>query len=205
MALDETRTAGESGHLSDHNSLHDFYNAAVTAGVFDEAAGTYKDTSLELIAETTLTAQAASIDFTSIPTDYRHLQLVSSVKGVNAGAFGLFLRMNGDAGANYSHQFLQAAGTTVSASATTAASSLTVGVVADTAFNTTTVWLPRYDSTTQQKPATFHGQTPFSTQYVRSGGGLWLSTAAINQLTILSASGNLAVGSTVSLYGMRGA
>lgn len=49
MALDETRTAGEKGHLSDHDSLHKQYNAAVEAGVYDEATESWKDTSLPVL------------------------------------------------------------------------------------------------------------------------------------------------------------
>jgi len=72
-------------------------NAAEDALEFDGDIGVW-----ELISETVLTGNAASVTFTSIPQGYRHLVLVFSARTDRAAEEDqIDVRLNGDAGANY--------------------------------------------------------------------------------------------------------
>ena len=64
------------------------------------------------IATSTMTVNAPSITFSSIPAGYTDLKLIITFKRDNAG--GVYLRFNSDSASNYSQTFLEGASTAVS-------------------------------------------------------------------------------------------
>ena len=70
--------------------------------------------SFESIATTTVgSGGTSSIDFTSIPSTYQHLQLriISRVSNADTGD-NIFLQFNGDTSSNYSWHYMEGDGST---------------------------------------------------------------------------------------------
>lgn len=157
------------------------------------------------IATQTLTTSAASVIFSSIPSTYTDLVLVSNILG-NVGSptdYSIKLTFNNDGTSVYSVTKLTGNGTT----ATSARNSNLAYIAA---------WDQGYFSTTQ--PTTiitavmnYSNSTTFKTAITRGNAaatatqatvGLWRSTSAITRLDIAAEAGNFGTGSTFTLYGI---
>lgn len=169
------------------------------------------------ISNTTLGADAASIDVTSIVASYAHLIVVgylrSSVAAVGAQAF---MRFNGDSGAaQYTWRDGAASGSgstgdsavkTGSDTTTPSSQNIVPGASATAGSYCTLFWLiSHYAGTANQKSVTYLGGVGADGTGVYHscfGGGRWLSTSAINRITVSASSGNLVTGSRLSIYAM---
>jgi hypothetical protein len=170
-------------------------------------------TSYESIATVTVGAGgAATVDFTSIPATYTHLQvrfIARSDRSANNEDI-LFTRYNNDTGTNYAYHWLAGNGSGVdiftgsstasvwtgSLSAANAASTtLAAGIIdvldyTNTNKNTTTRILSGYDSNG-------HGRVVLSST-------LWNNTAAVNRITLLPGFGTIFTQySQFALYGIK--
>ena len=122
------------------------------------------------------------------------------------------LRMNGDTGANYNWQRVEGVDSSTDGASVAADNGLRVGEVPGatglaSAFGIAVIDVPYYATTVAFKSAISHAQCPRSgvagTLYNAVFGGFWISTAAINQLTLrLENSPNFIAGSRASLYGI---
>jgi len=174
-----------------------YQNALVGNAAFDPASDF-------LIQEQVLTSTATSVTFSSIPQTYKHLQIrmVSRVDTYSNAA----LRFNADSGTNYANHYLRANGSAVASSATTGASSLVFGETTTSGdvsgnFAPFIIDILDYASSSKNKVTkTLSGNSP---SFVQMRSGLWLSTAAITQVTILG-NPNWQIGSRFSLYGSLG-
>lgn len=161
------------------------------------------------IGSTILTGSAASVSL-SIPSGYNHLQVVVTARGDTAGTGGqfFFLRFNGDSGSNYVYQYLYGVGaTTTSANAGGATTGVRVGVspiASDAAsyFGSANIVCGNISSAVF-KPVTsnFTSAVSASSGYAGTGGGCWLSTAAVTSVAVFPVSGNFVAGSSMSIYG----
>lgn len=164
---------------------------------------------VEVIAETVLAADAASISFASIPATYSHLLLLVSARST-AGAGSeenLSLRFNGDTAGNYEWQRLRAFGGVVDATNATAATSMVFGFPPTAPASVgipalSHMLIPNYARTTNKKVTRTTGTS--QGHRLTDHAGFWASTAAINSISIFVASGNLAAGSVAALYGLSG-
>lgn len=161
-----------------------------------------------LIQSTILSSSASQITIT-IPAGYNHLTGVFSVRqdSTSGGAFCL-MRLNGDSGNNYTFQSFYGHATTATTSNSGATSSVNIGVTpgpADTAnyFGDGQFAIGNIASSVF-KPISSYWQcaTSVTNAYAGTGGGLWLSTAAVTSVTLLPSSGNLVAGSSMSIYGL---
>jgi hypothetical protein len=154
-----------------------------------------------LIAKNTLTTSASSVTFSSIPSTYTDLVLVSAAIGT--GDLQAFGRLNGDSGANYSNTFLAGNGTSASSIRQSNVNSFQGDyfLAVSTDGGLTTYNFMDYSNT-----------TTFKTILARSGLGnkgtqaivnLWRNTAAINSITLTVSANNFATGSVFSLYGIE--
>jgi hypothetical protein len=153
---------------------------------------------------------SASFDFTSIPGTARHIVIECMMRGEKAAAFDdLYLRVNGDTGTNYDIQryisfqtseiTTEQQGTAQWLIAQPGGASATAGL-----FSFLTIEIPYYASTLYRKSGTVVG----SEVTAESSGGVstnqchihWRSAAAITQVTLLFAGGDVAEGSQASLY-----
>lgn len=141
----------------------------------------------------------ANVEFTSIPSIYKHLQVRVSVRDG-----GSLVQLNSDTGTNYKRHYLYADGTAGyagSGGATNGLSFLSFGNSSSFAANIIDI----LDYTNTNKYKTLRNLS--GVDYSGSGelfivSGLWLSTSAI---TSIKFSGNtIGQGSTFALYGIKG-
>jgi hypothetical protein len=167
----------------------------------------------EPIATNTLGSAATDITFSSIPSTYTDLVLVTSVFGSRAANVdSLAIRFNSDTGSNYSYTYM--IGESSAGAASSRASNQSNIWVGNITSNSVTqpgviiVQIQNYSNTTTNK-------TVISRQNAMAGGGynitganvgLWRSTSAITSVTVRSETGsNLSSGSTFTLYGIKAA
>ena len=163
-----------------------------------------------------LGADAASFTISSIASSYDHLYLtVSARDGKSAYYNNLEFRFNSDS-SNYSNTYLLAQTLTP----TSARDSAGVGdvislcggdsLLADT-FSTTTMWIPHYSNTANDKQCIIKSVVPNNSTtdnqwYITMTAGLWASTDAIDEIRVKSEGGTeLMTYTSYVLYGITGA
>lgn len=165
------------------------------------------------IYHSTLGADAASFDVTSIPATFEHLYLVAQLRATDAAAqVAVHIRFNNDSGASkYDQQYQQAVDTTTTSDGTSAQTygffggMPGAGASGDRA-SAMEVLIPRYAGTTFHK--TFRGiggrviGTADSDLYVQDVTGHWRDTSAINRITIYPSANNFLAGSSLTIYGL---
>jgi hypothetical protein len=174
--------------------------------------GIFDASSVQQIADTTLGASAANIDFTSIASTFAHLLVIAYTRADNAvGAQDLLCRFNADTAANYDSQYVRGNAATASAAESFAATSIAVGGAPGTSaganlFGMSAFIVPHYTNAANNKiiSALYLDKTGTATSNldVRLVLGAWRSNSAINRVTLLSAAGNLVSGSRATLYGL---
>jgi len=157
------------------------------------------------IATNTLGSAAASYTFSSIPSTYTDLVLVMNTKGSTSNYCQL--RFNGDTGTNYSRTDLKGNGSTAASSRDSNRSIIDIASNAtnDTSnFNTNIILhIMNYANTTTYKTAISRANNAATgTDAIVV---LWRSTSAINSIYIAVNTGNLEVGTTLTLYGIASA
>lgn len=174
----------------------------VTAAEFKKGVG--------CVADTTLGASAASIDFTSLPTTYAHLLVVVYARSDRAATLDTVGgRFNGDSAANYDYQYAGGSGATTSAAESLGATSFYVGdMPGNTAganlFSTSVFTVSHYAGSSNNKSTVGHNLVKIGTASgnlsARVIGGAWRSSAAINRITLVSVLGNFVAGTRASVY-----
>jgi hypothetical protein len=152
----------------------------------------------EPIATTTLGSGSSSVlVMSSIPSTYTDLVLI--INGTSGSVQNIHWQANGDTASNYSYTRIYGDGT----SATSDRASTYAGfAIFGTDQSTAILNIQNYSNTTTYKTGLSRGNTG---GYVSAYVSLWRSTAAINSLTIKSASTAFATGSTFTLYGIKAA
>lgn len=161
----------------------------------------------ELISTTTLSALTATVTFSGIPQDYKHLQLrVVSETNQGAVAHSIQMRFNGISTSSYAIHSLKGNGSTVSSTAASNRTSmefLTSGDDVD-APGAHIMDLLDYSSSVKNKTArmmtAIHDAT--TARQVSLDSGLFLSTSPVTSISMTGSS--FRIGSRFSLYGVRG-
>jgi hypothetical protein len=166
--------------------------------------------SYESIATVTVGSGGSStIDFTSIPSGFTHLQL----RGINRNttADNTFrLRFNSDTGSNYSRHFLYGNGASALAAAGASQTSTGVGIIATSSnsasiFSAFVIDILDYKNTSKYKTMrSLGGYDANGSGNVGLFSGVWMNTAAITSISLLSDSGNQEQYSQFALYGIKG-
>lgn len=177
-------------------------------GVLAASGGGAGAGAYESIATLTPTS-GTTVSFTSIPSTYTSLQ----IRGVlySDGNLQRF-RLNSDSGTNYVNHWLYGNSLgTAGAGANTAQtwfglqSSSRLSTDGGLAF---IVDLHNYASSTQNKTARMiygFDNNGNNVNQITLQSGLWLSTTAINSVSVVSSGTGFATGTTISLYGIKGA
>lgn len=169
------------------------------------AAGSY-----ELISTTVLGSSQASVDFdvSTFASTYKHLQIRFAVRGARAsGSEDLRMRFNGST-STYSVHYLYGQGSTVY-SASDPFGSMYLGThpaSTDTAnvFGVGVVdILDPFSSTKNKTIRALNGRTSTSNT-VMLVSGAYLSTTVVSAISLYGQNANLATGTRISLYGIRG-
>ena len=161
----------------------------------------------EPIATTTIGSATSSYTFTSIPSTYTDLVLITNTKA-SSGDYLRFRVGNGsiDSGANYSQTVLSGNGSSAASYRYTSVNQsnlLIASAVPTSDYQLSIANFQNYSNTTTYKTIIHRGNNASSS--VETGVTLWRSTSAINQIQVLFLSDNIAVGSTFTLYGIKAA
>lgn len=175
---------------------------------------TFVANSFESIATVTVGAGgASSIDFTSIPSTYSHLQIRGIGRGTTASAnLDMSLRFNSDAtSGNYFWHRLYGEGTTAFSNGTASTPAQAFFLFGPAASTTASVFgnaiIDVLDYTSANKYKTIRslwGYDANGSGFVGLGSAAWAnSSTAVNAISLICASGNFAQYSQFALYGVK--
>ena len=188
---------------------------AITAGLFSTPSSP-ETNSFESIA--TSTGAGSTINFTSIPQTYKHLQ-IRFMALTNRGTYGidgLYMTFKSDTGMNYAQHTLNGNG------ATAAASGQGTGSIAacymDFVLGTTVSSYPGvgvidildYANTSKYKTMRALGGTDLNGTIggvpgrVNFASSVWLDTRAIDSITLTPVNGTFTAYTSFALYGIKG-
>jgi hypothetical protein len=161
---------------------------------------------MTLIETKTLGADAASIEFTSIPQTYTDLVFLVSARASTAGTSvePCLVTFNADT-SDYTHRTLNGTGSaTASASGTSRLvfNAPRTGTTANT-FGNVSVYIPNYKAAINKsyvsESVTEHNNTEAHQTLI---AGLWADTAAITSVLFAPTANNFIAGSRISVYGI---
>jgi len=175
-------------------------------------SGAYDSIATATIANTTTT----TITFSSIPSTYTHLQLRYIIRTDRGDDYqdALGMRFNSDTGTNYyRHRFEteNAGGAVAGANSGTDTQYHFIGASAlasSNVFASGIVDIIDYANTSKNKTTRSLNGYIHTASYSLMGveSSVWVNTSAINRIDIKPNYGtNYAVGSTIALYGIKGA
>jgi hypothetical protein len=185
---------------------------AITAGLFSTGVAA-STTSYESIASVSVGLLGAStIDFTSIPSTYKHLQLRLSLRGSPTGSFiSPPVQFNGDTASNYGQHYLVGSGTAASSGANTPSSAFFYpdcagSTAAANCFAATVLDILDYANTNKYKTGrALTGLDLNGSGDVELISAAWRSTAAVTSIKITApSSGTFLQYSHAALYGIKG-
>jgi hypothetical protein len=162
----------------------------------------------EPIATQTLGSAASTITFSSIPATYTDLRLVFVGKSETTNGMAIGLQYNGDTNTNYSTTFLYGNATAsyreINQPRINLASTVNVAGLDNVSLSMWEIDILSYTSAVHKTCMFSGGQNYWNV--VNEGVSLWRSTATINQISFVSNStNNYAIGTTVTLYGIKAA
>jgi hypothetical protein len=162
----------------------------------------------ELIATAFGTGSSGTITFSSIPTDYKHLQIRYTSKNTSSSE-DLYLRFNGITTTSYVTHRLQGLANDVTSGVNTGLGFIFLergGAVSSVANSFAAGVIDILDYTSTVKNTTlkaFFGKND-NNNNVQLRSGLFMNTAAINSISLITSAGNHTTTSRFSLYGIKG-
>lgn len=159
----------------------------------------------EPITTTTLGTASASITLSSIPGTYTDLRVVLGNLRFASSGQGCAIRFNGDTGTNYSYMynFGDSSGTSISYQASQSTPYITGWPIDSNNSGYCIVDIFNYAGSTNK---TYLSDSGYGAGFAAKAMGMWRNSAAITSITLLpTASINIAVGTTVTIYGIKAA
>jgi hypothetical protein len=157
----------------------------------------------EPIATNTLGSATGTITFSSIPSTYTDLVLITSTKYTSTASHCL-LQFNSDSNTNYSNTFLYGDGSSALSGRQINTTASFIGRANTTEFGLGVTHIQNYGNSTIFKTVLSRGNLASSLTIVYSG--LWRNTNAITSLSIVGNAGDtFTTGSTFTLYGIKAA
>ena len=157
------------------------------------------------IATQTLTTNAASVTFSSIPSTYTDLILVTNATAQTSTTDQL-IRFNSDSATNYSATILHGSGSSGASGRVNNQTGIFINYYGNmpTVFVQNTIThIMNYSNATTYK--TVLSRSNNASNNVDAIAALWRSTAAITSIVVFGNGQNYGVGSTFSLYGIKAA
>lgn len=149
----------------------------------------------------TLSSAASSITFSSIPATYRDLILVGDGQTTDGSESNFNVRFNSDSGSNYSFVRMFGGSSVSSSSGTVSELRFVLGTSSQAGNNISQIM--DYSATDKHKTILSRANA-MSQSYVGARATRWANTDAIHTITIEARAGSMAVGTTLSLYGIAG-
>jgi hypothetical protein len=170
--------------------------------------------SFESIQTITVGSATPSVTFSSIPSTFKHLQ-VRSINRDSTSAYvsnDLYMNFNGDTGSNYSVHRLYGTGSSVAVDNVVNSTYMLIGqqatsLATSTIFGANVIDILDYTDTNKNKTARGLGGVDLNGNTdgrIMFQSGLWRNTTSVTSITFRAATGNLAVGSSFALYGIKG-
>ena len=157
-------------------------------------------------------AGASTIEFTSIPSTYTHLQIRGIGRTTTATtSVAFFTQFNSDTASNYNYHYMYADSTTAYSGGSANESNIyafrTTGASATSGmFGAGVIDILDYKNTNKYKTLrSLSGENRNGDGYVFYCSGAWRSTSAITSIKLFYSSGNFAQYSQFALYGIKGA
>ena len=154
------------------------------------------------IATQTLGSNAATVTFSSIPGTYTDLVVIMSAKNTSSNNNGKFT-LNNDTSSLYSNTYLYGNGSVAGSGRITNNSDFYTADISTSNYGSMSIHLMNYANTTTYKTVLLRGND--AGLNAAAWVGLYRSTSAITRIDISSYGGDLASGSTFSLYGILAA
>jgi hypothetical protein len=183
----------------------------IWASSFRSAAGPVG--AYDALATITLSSSVSSVTFTGIPSGYKHLQIRGILRDTRADFINTVgIRFNSDSGSNYPSHTLYGDGSSAGAYSSGLQSYADVSVsagstVASNIFGGMVIDLLDYANTNKNKTIrALTGMDANGSGDLRFSSGLWLSTSAVNSITLFPRFGSspvFSVNSSLALYGIR--
>jgi hypothetical protein len=157
-------------------------------------------------AITTTSPTQVIFDVTGFGSQFRHLRLVTSVKG-SGGLDGYNMQFNGDTGANYAAHVLYGNGSQVLSAVATSATFFSIGLGADVneagVFHVSDVdILDAFNPNKNTTSRILVGARGVSSPFVQLRSGLWMNTSPLTSIRVYPNSGTFANNCRISLYGV---
>lgn len=159
-----------------------------------------------------LSTGVASVTFSAIPQNYRHLKIIGQIRTTSTAAQVIRGRLNGDTSTSYASQLIAGVAASVTGGLSTGDTSAALGAATPStapslSFSPLDATIHDYTSTGKWKSVTVSGGFDNSTvatpkPAILNRVSVWTSTAALTSLTILNDVGDIASGSRLSLYGL---
>lgn len=164
------------------------------------------------IGTVTISSAQPSIEFTGVPSSYDNLMIIASLRSTTSGTTDEFyVRFNDDTtAANYPQSFTYTSGSGKYSTGTFTASGFagiqtTASGNTGSTFSNTQVLIVNYKTSNTKgvivESSTFN-QTS-ATLYHKFGSGYWAPSTVVNKVALTAGSGNFAVYSTATLYGIK--
>jgi len=167
----------------------------------------FSPTSFESIASANGTGSSGTITFSSIPSTYTSLQIRGMYSAATTSGVGLYVIVNSDSSSNYAYHTLYGNGSTANAFGAITQNKVyaTFGTVSTTTRGVVIADIHNYASTTQNKTLRFFsGEDANGSGTVDLASGLWLSTSAINSVSIVLEGDSFSTTTQFALYGIKG-
>ena len=175
---------------------------------------------MEAIATQYLEADAASVEFSSIPATYEHLQLRFTARGTDTTASTYYTSLNlqfgtgggaVDTGTNYSRHYLVGP---LAAGGNTGINQIWLGTISNAGSGTGTDHVGLYavqlveilDYTNTNKNTTLvglNGRHDYWSPEVRLNSGFWDNTGAVDRIKLAPYTGSFVRGSEFTIYGVK--
>ena len=148
----------------------------------------------------------SSIDFTAIPSTYKHLQ-IRGMATFTSGTNAIVMQNNSDTGSNYVWHQLYGTGSAAGSSASTSTTFQNVSVAPESGTVAGfVVDILDYGNTSKYKTSrSLTGYDNNGSGVIALRSGLWMNTNAITSLTLKYDTGaNFANNTKIALYGIKG-
>jgi hypothetical protein len=186
------------------------YGVASVASAASNSITPATSNSFDSIASASGTGSTGVINFSSIPSTYKHLQIRFSA--ITAAGNQILVTANGDFGSgSYTKHYMlgRPNASTLAGGESSTAEMLMFGAYGSVATYPNVGFINIYDYSSTNKNKTFASIAGASNNTSSDGeidifSGLWKSTAAINQINITTSGGNFATTTKFSLYGIKG-
>jgi len=162
----------------------------------------------ESIATQTLGSAAASVTFSSIPSTYTDLVIISSAKITSGSGIDMVMRFNSDSGTNYSATVLYGTGAAAGSTRLTNNTNMYCdyyGALDSAVHNICIINIQNYSNSTTYKTALIRSNNANTGLGLDAIVGLWRSTSAVNSVLLFPSASTFTTGSTFSLYGIKSA